>query len=76
MLSGGVYTIRNGEMVAYVGRTGNVLARLRTHVQQGTAGFTPDRSYWDWTICVRGGDDEIRLEHQLIAELCPRFNRG
>lgn len=69
---GGVYTVRDGETVVYIGYTQMPLGvRLR--------GARANRAPWtmadftDWTVTLRRGDEEV--ERTLIEQHRPKFNK-
>lgn len=77
-MAGGVYLIRDGETVVYVGQTGHWVAkRLREHRGAGTAGLIMESAYSEWTVTVQDSQffSAVELERRLIAYYEPRFNR-
>jgi hypothetical protein len=65
----GVYLLVTGHVIAYVGTSRDILARIRSHRKNGRA-F--DRAYM---IPVHDDDERCYLEAMMIRQMAPKWNR-
>ncbi len=70
---GGVYILRDGDRVMYVGSTMRPLRlRLSLAISEGKTWTTADHT--TWTVAMQRTRDAQARERELIAELEPVFN--
>jgi hypothetical protein len=67
----GVYLLLDGSEVVYVGQSGDIAGRVRTHRREGKKCF--ERAVW---FPVFGGSERLRVEGILILLLTPKHNRS
>jgi hypothetical protein len=67
----GIYILLDGEEVVYVGQSGDIRTRLRTHRGEGAKSFSQARWYQEFSLPSR-----VKLEAILILLLLPKYNRG
>ena len=67
----GVYILLQGEEIVYVGQSGDIAGRLRTHRREGKKQFDAARWYPVWS-----GSERLRAEGVLILLCAPRYNRA